>query len=277
MGMAYKLNLTPILTGDKERRNGPRKAPSFGNRRARKLSMGLTKSELIETFRLKVRIISVKMARDLPASVDVDDLMSMGFIGLMDAAEKFDPARGVKFETYAEFRIRGSILDELRRLDWIPRSARDRMNEITAARNLLEARKGDRPTQSEISKEMQMPLGKFQQLLTNLGTQTLVNLEDMPETFEPGESTEADPFQQAVRGEAKVVVARMLEKLGAQERQVLNFYYYRGLNLKEISQILDVSESRVSQVHTQAMANLRQHIKDDAHPVETVLMALIDD
>lgn len=277
MGLAYKLS----QLNEKDRRTRPRKAPSFGNRRARKLSMGLTKSELIETYRFKVRVIAVKMARDLPASVDVDDLMSVGFIGLMDAAEKFDPARNVKFETYAEFRIRGAILDDLRKQDWIPRSARDRMSEIKKARHQVEARLGTRPTQSEVSREMQMPLGKFQQLLTNLGSQTLVNLEDMPETFEPEESTMADPFRQAVRGEAKAVVGRMLEKLTNQERQVLNFYYYRGLNLKEISQILEVSESRVSQIHSQAVADLRQHIrqqiKDESRPPETLFLALIDD
>jgi len=273
MGLAYKIS----QLNEKDRRSGPRKAPSFGNRRARKLSMGLTKGELIEKYRLKVRIIAVKMARDLPPSVDVDDLMSMGFIGLMDAAEKFDPTRNVKFETYAEFRIRGAILDDLRKQDWIPRSARDRMSEVVSARSQVEARTGTRATQSEVSHEMQMPLGKFQQLLTNLGSQTLVNLEDMPETFEPGDSNLADPFREAVRGEAKVVVTRMLEKLNEQERRVLNFYYYRGLNLKEISQILDVSESRVSQIHSQAVGNLRQHIKDESRPVETLFMALIDD
>lgn len=261
----------------RDRRAGARSAPGFGSRRGQKLSMGLTKSELIEKYRYKVRIIAMKMARDLPASVDADDLFSMGYLGLMDAAEKFDATKGAKFDTYAEFRIRGSIIDELRKQDWVPRSARDRMDALQEAANAVEARTGQKPNEKEISKQMKMPLRKFQEMLQNLGSQTLVNLEDMPESIEREESSFPDPFREAVRNEARAVVEKMLNELSEQDRMVLNFYYYRGLNLKEIATIMGVTESRVCQIHSRAVMALKNQIKGEVPAVENVFLALINE
>lgn len=260
-----------------DRRSRPRSAPGFGSRRGQKLSMGLTKAELIEKYRYKVRAIAMKLARELPASVDVDDLFSMGFIGLMDAAEKFDPKRGAKFDTYAEFRIRGAIIDELRKQDWVPRSARDRMDALHSAAEAVEARTGNRPNAEEISKEMRIPLAKFHEMMRDLGSQSLVNMEDMPEGWEQEDSSLPDPFRQVVRNEAKAVVDRMLQSLPDQDRQVLSFYYYRGLNLKEIAQILGVTESRVSQIHSRAVMALKSQLRSDVPAVENVFLALIDE
>lgn len=260
-----------------DRRSGERTAPGFGSRRGQKLSMGLTKTELIEKYRYKVRVIAIKMARDLPACVDSDDLFSMGFLGLMDAAEKFDPTRGVKFDTYAEFRIRGAILDELRKQDWVPRSARDRMDAVQAATEAVETRTGKRPNSIEVSQEMGMPLTKFHEMMRDLGNQTLVNLEDMPEGFEREDSSLPDPFREVVRKEAKAVVGRMLQELPEQDRMVLNFYYYRGLNLKEIATIIGVTESRISQIHTRAVMTLKNQIRSQVPSVENVFLALIDE
>jgi RNA polymerase sigma factor for flagellar operon FliA len=265
-----------------ERRVKNRTAPGFGTRRGQKLSMGLSKTELIEKYRYKVRAIALKLARDLPASVDVDDLYSMGYLGLMDAADKFDPRRGAKFDTYAEFRIRGAIIDELRKQDWVPRSARDRMDALHAAAEAIEARTGVRPNNEEISQEMDMPLSKFHEMIRDLGSQLLVNMEDMPEGWEQADSSMPDPFQEAVRKEAKAVVERLLQSLPEQDRMVLNFYYYRGLNLKEIAAILGVTESRVSQIHGRAIMALKNGLSQkgqakEVPAIESVFLALIDD
>ena len=277
MSQALKTVSHTQTTTREERRHRPRTAPGFGSRRGMKLSMGLTKAELIEKYRYKVRVIAVKMARNMPASVDTDDLFSMGFLGLLDAAEKFDPKRGVQFDTYAEFRIRGAIIDELRKQDWVPRSARDRMNAIRAASDAVEARTGYRPNNRQIRKEMHMPLKKFHEMMRDLGSQTLVNLEDMPEGSDREDSNFPDPFTEAVKKEARTVVDRMLKQLPEQERMVLDFYYYRGLNLKEISEILGVSESRISQIHSRAVMDLKNQIKSEVPVVENVFLALIDE
>ncbi len=260
-----------------DRRSHPRTAPGFGSRRGQKLSMGLTKSELIEKYRYKVRVIAMKLARELPASVDVEDLFSMGFMGLLDAAEKFDPKRGAKFDTYAEFRIRGAIIDELRKQDWVPRSARDRMDALHEAAEAVEARTGARPNAEEISKEMRIPLKKFHEMMRDLGSQSLVNMEDMPEGWEQQDCSLPDPFREVVRKEAKAVVDRMLQALPEQDRMVLGFYYYRGLNLKEISAILGVTESRVSQIHSRAVLALKGQLRSQVPSVENVFLALIDE
>jgi RNA polymerase sigma factor for flagellar operon FliA len=260
-----------------ERRSRSRSAPGFASRRGQKLAMGLTKAELIEKYRYKVRAIAIKLARELPASVDADDLFSMGFLGLMDAAEKFDPRRGAKFDTYAEFRIRGAIIDELRKQDWVPRSARDRMDALHAATEAVEARTGVRPNAKEISQEMRIPLKKFHEMLRDLGSQSLVNLDDMPEGWEQEDSSFPDPFREVVRKEAKAVVDKMLAGLPEQDRMVLNFYYYRGLNLKEIATILGVTESRVSQIHSHAVMALKSSLRSQVPAVESVFLALIDE
>jgi RNA polymerase sigma factor for flagellar operon FliA len=276
---ATSSNPKPLTVNTGERRQRERKAPGFGTRRSNKLSMGLTKLELIENFRYKVRFVAVKLARDLPASTDLDDLISTGFIGLMDAAEKFDPTRGVKFETYAEFRIRGAILDDLRKQDWMSRTARDKINEMKAARENLESANGALPSQTQMSERMHMPLVKFQEMMRDLGSLSLVGLEDLQENFEPLESSDewANPFREAMRKEIKVIVEGMLDSISEQERMVLNFYYYRGLTLREVSMILSVSESRVSQIHTEAVKSLRKLIRSKSTPIENLFIALIDD
>jgi RNA polymerase sigma factor for flagellar operon FliA len=260
-----------------DRRAGTRTAPGYGSRKGRKLAMGLTKTELIEKYRYKVRVIALKMARDLPASVDHEDLYSMGFLGLLDAADKFDETKGARFETYAEFRIRGSIIDELRKQDWVPRSARDRMSAVQAASDAVESRTGKKPSNGEISKEMKMPLGKFQEMLQNLGSQTLINIEDHPELAHKEDPTTTDPFREVVRKEARAVIDRLIKNLPEQEQTVLKLYYYRGLNLREISSIMGVTESRVSQIHTRAVFSLKNQVKGSVPVVENVFLGLLDE
>jgi RNA polymerase sigma factor for flagellar operon FliA len=260
-----------------ERRRAPRSGPSFGSRHGKKFAMGLTKAELIEKYRFQVRMIAIKVARQLPASFDVDDLISIGFIGLLDAAERFDASKNVKFETFSEFRIRGAMLDELRKQDWLPRSARDRLSDIAAAKEEVENRTGAPATLYEVCGKLKITVKKFQELMRDIGAPALVNIEDMPEGFELQTSEKADPFRLAAQGEAKVLVGRLLSDLPEHEQSVLRFHYYRGLNLKEISVILGVSESRICQLRGQALATLRKRVKKDSTPIENVLLALIDE
>jgi RNA polymerase sigma factor for flagellar operon FliA len=130
---------------------------------------------------------------------------------------------------------------------------------------------------TQLSKEMRVPLTKFHEMMRDLGSQSLVNLEDMPEGWEQQDSALPDPFKEVVKKEAKAVVDRMLKALPEQERMVLNFYYYRGLNLKEIAAILGVTESRVSQIHTRAVMSLKNELKSTVPSVENLFLALIDE
>ncbi len=273
MSQAYKVS----RTSTQERRRAPRNGPSFGSRRGHKFAMGLTKAELIEKYRFQVRMIAVKLARELPASFDVDDLISIGFIGLLDAAERFDESRNVKFETFSEFRIRGAMLDELRKQDWLPRSARDRLSEIASAKEEIEDRTGQKATVSEVCGRLKITVKKFQELMRDIGAPALVNIEDMPEGFDIKSTEKEDPFRNAAQSEAKVLVNRLLTELPDHEQSVLRFHYYRGLNLKEISVILGVSESRICQLRSQALISLRKNVKKDSASVENVLLALIDE
>jgi RNA polymerase sigma factor for flagellar operon FliA len=276
MGQAYKLAQYGYQD-IQERRKRTRKAPGFASRRGQKLAMGLTKTELIETYRFRVRMIAVKLARELPPSFDVDDLISIGFIGLLDAAERFDPGRNVKFETFSEFRIRGAMLDELRKQDWLPRSARTRLNEITSAKEEVENTTGLQATSSQICGKLNISVQKFQELMRDVGAPSLTNLEDMPEGFEPKSPDKINPLKLALQAEAKVLVSRLLGTLPECEQSVLKFHYYRGLNLKEISVIMGISESRVCQLRIQALKTLRKRVKQDAASVENLLLALIDE
>jgi RNA polymerase sigma factor for flagellar operon FliA len=279
---ALKLIVTDNSIGaekPEERRSGSRKAPGFASRRGKKLSMGLTRSELVLKFQSKVRIMALKIAKGLGTEHDIDDLCSMGFIGLMDAAEKFDPSRNVQFNTYAEFRIRGAIIDGLRQQDWVPRSARDRMKTLREAAETIEARSGKAPSELEMSQEMKMSLAKFREMMGNLGCQTLVNIDELPETARESvnDMGASDPFKETVRNEAKAIVDRLIDQLPERQRLVLRCLYYRGLTATEVAEILDISTARVSQIHFQAIAMMRDAAKPQGVQTENLLVALIDE
>jgi RNA polymerase sigma factor for flagellar operon FliA len=261
-----------------DRRSGPRKAPGFASRRSLKLSMGMTKAELIERSRHRVRLIAVKMCRNLPSSVDLDDLIGMGYLGLMDAADHFDPSKGIKFETFAEFRIRGSILDELRKLDFVSRTTRDQVNALKNAEEAVRARTGDHVTPGEICKELDMSLDKLHEIVKHLGSTVLINLEDLPPGNELDDSSIDDPFRAAVKQELKAMIENVFHKLPDQEQTVIKLYYFRGLNLREISEIIGLTESRISQIHTHSIKLLRAEIKGLSNcSVESIFQSLLED
>jgi len=184
----------------------------------------------------------------------------------MDAIDKWDPSRDNKFKTYAEFRIRGAILDELRSQDWVPRSVRDKSKALDRTVAALENEIGRAPTEEEISARLNMPMEEFHELVNQVRPVSLLSIDDQP-TFSDSDkksisnllegAKSGNPFNQLNLKVVKDVVAKAIEELPERQRLVLSLYYFEDLNLKEIGQVLQVTESRVSQLHAQAVIRLR--------------------
>ncbi|MBU3693657.1 MAG: RNA polymerase sigma factor FliA [Rhodocyclaceae bacterium] len=207
------------------------------------------------------------MAR-LPSSVQVDDLIQVGLIGLMDAAENFDDTQGAQFETYAAQRIRGAILDELRHADWLPRSVRRNMRQIEAAHSRLEQLLGRTPTERELAETLDIPLDQYQQQLADARGAQLLYYEDFHDSdeahFLDGYAGEGQPTPVSVLEDARFreSLIAAIEQLPEREKLIMGLYYEQELNLKEIGEVLGVSESRVCQLHSQAVARLRSRLRD---------------
>ena len=229
-----------------------------------------TKEKLILEYAPLIKFIAQKIAVRLPSNIEFDDLVSSGVIGLMDAIDKYDPSRDNKFKTYAEFRIRGAILDELRAQDWVPRSVREKAKQLERAHVRLEQRLGRVPTEEEITKELQMTRDEYFDLLNQVKSVSILSLDeagsfnssDRKSILSLLESCKIpSPLAQLNLKTVKDIVTRAIESLPEKQRLVLSLYYYEDLNLKEIGDVLDVTESRVSQLHTQALLWLRRKLK----------------
>lgn len=224
------------------------------------------KDKLIIEYSPLIKFIAQKIAARLPSSIELDDLMSAGVIGLMDAIDKYDPTRDNKFKTYAEFRIRGAILDELRAQDWVPRSVRDKAKLLDRTIQQLEASLGRSATDEEICDKLQISMDEFHDLINQVRPVSLISIDDNT-TFNNNDKKSilnllescklANPHNQLTIKSIKEVVASAIEELPEKQRLVLSLYYYEDLNLKEIGQVLEVTESRVSQLHAQAVTRLR--------------------
>lgn len=216
-----------------------------------------------------VRFLARRIHERLPQHVDIEDLVSAGVVGLMDAFAKFDPTKKVQFRSYAQFRIRGAILDSLRMLDWSPRELRRKGRAVEEAIRTLTARLGRAPGESEIAAEMGLSLDEYQQLLGDLkgleiGTLHLEHSEDSGEeelAYVPGRPDE-DPLFRCLRGELEGRLADAIANLPERERLVMTLYYYEEMTMREIGLALGVVESRVSQVHASAVAHLRSALRD---------------
>ncbi len=216
-----------------------------------------------------VRFLARRIHERLPQHVDIEDLVSAGVVGLMDAFAKFDPAKKVQFRSYAQFRIRGAILDSLRTLDWSPRELRRKGRAVEEAIRVLTARSGRPPGEAEIAVELAMTLEDYQQLLGDLkgleiGTLHLERNEDSGEeelAYVPGRPEE-DPLFRCLKGELEDRLAEAIAKLPDRERLVMTLYYYEEMTMREIGLALGVVESRVSQVHASAVVHLRVALKD---------------
>jgi len=225
-----------------------------------------SKNDLLQRFAPLVRHVVERVAASLPRNVDHEDLYSAGVLGLLDAHAKFDTGKGVKFETYAVWRIKGAVLDQLRALDWVSRSMRRKARNLDGVTRKLDQKLGRAASEEEVAREMRMTRGDFYRLLDHVRGAVLVSLDESRNGEEQEPSTLGDhlPDPNAVDLEARLedeqnrnVMLRTLDQLPEQERLVVALYYYEHMTLKEIGRTLGISESRVSQVHTRAMTRLR--------------------
>ena len=208
-----------------------------------------------------VKRIAQHLIARLPSSVDIDDLMQSGMVGLLEAANNFDPTRGASFETYAGIRIRGSMLDDIRKHDWTPRSVHHKYRQVAEAINAIESELGRPATSEEVAARLEISVDEYHKVLADSASSRLFSLEetlDEPSIHRaPPKSDSATPEQELHKTQFRGKLAREIEQLPERERLVLSLYYEREMNLKEIGQVLDVTESRVCQIHGQAMVRLR--------------------
>ena len=219
---------------------------------------------LMEHYRHIVRYAAERLHSKLPSKVELDDLISAGIFGLMDAIDAFDPARGVKFETYCSPRIRGSILDELRSMDWVPRLVRARAHQLAKATQSLEAHLGRKPTKEETAEELDMNMAEFNRLQRDANAVGLVSLntkyadddgeKDIREIDIIKDKRSRDPLTEAQKRDLKNLLTKGLTRA---ERLIIVLYYYEEMTMKEIGVTLDLSESRVSQMHSSIVQRLK--------------------
>lgn len=227
------------------------------------------REKLLQDNLPEVRYIARRIHDRIPSHVPFDDLVHAGILGLIDAVDKYDPNRNVQLKSYARFRIRGAILDSLRQMDWSPRALRRQARQIEEAQRQLSAKLGRAPAEAEIAIQMGISLEEFQRLLgdlrgLDLGSLTASSTEESPES--PHTSVTAkeqeDPFELCLRSEMRGMLAEAIEVLDEKERHVLGLYYLEELTMKEVGLILDIGESRVSQIHTAAILRLRARLQD---------------
>jgi len=222
---------------------------------------------IVRQYAPLVKYVAGKVSVGMPQSVDFDDLVGFGIFGLFDAIEKFDPDKHVKFKTYAVTRIRGAIFDELRSIDWVPRSVRQKTREIEETIQHLEAKLGRTAADEEVAKELGMSIEQFNQLMLKISGTSMLSLSDIwynndtnsnssaVESIESPNSLRPDAI--AEKDEMRRVIVDAINELPDKEKKVLVLYYYEDLTLKEIGKVLDVTESRISQLHTKAISRLR--------------------
>ena len=229
----------------------------------------LDRESVVEHYGQMVRRAAAQLIARLPANVDIDDLVQAGMIGLLDAVSRYDAAQGTQFETFAMQRVRGAMLDELRGSDWMPRSVRRNQRTIERAIRVLEQALQRPPVESEIAAHLQMSLADYQQFLLEAKGAQLVYLEEAS-----GDDGEEGFLERAVPSSAALPLERLgdqqfrsaligcIERLPEREKLVMSLYYEEGLNLKEIGAVLGVTESRISQLHSQAVSRLRSQLKN---------------
>ena len=229
----------------------------------------LDRDALIRQHAPLVRRIAQHMIAKLPPNVELDDLIQVGMIGLADALSRFETSQGVQFETFAGQRIRGAMLDELRENDWMSRSSRKGQKDIESAIRRLEQQLGRAPRESEIAAFMEMELVDYQSMLSKVRGTQLIYLEDISPAEEDSSSfldrhvadADADPFSLLRDDRMRSALVQAIENLPEREKYVMGMYYEHDMNLKEIAAVLEVTESRVCQLHSQAIARLRAKMR----------------
>jgi RNA polymerase sigma factor for flagellar operon FliA len=229
------------------------------------------RERLVVAYSPLVKYVAGRMSSGLPAHVDEADLVSYGLTGLINAIARFDLSRQIKFETYAITRIRGAIIDELRTLDWVPRSVRTRAREIERANQTLEARLQRAPTDEEMAAQLEMSVADFQEALVQISHSTIIALDELWNTNDQNgdqvslldtlaDHNAPDPQALVDQAELRDRIAAAIAALPEREKLVIALYYYENLTLREIGEVLGVTESRVSQLHTKAVLRLRSKL-----------------
>jgi RNA polymerase sigma factor FliA len=231
------------------------------------------RERLVVAYSPLVKYVSGRMASGLPAHVDEADLISYGLVGLINAIERFEPERAIKFETYAITRVKGAIIDELRSLDWVPRSVRARARQIERANAKLEHQLQRAPTDEEMAAELDLPVEDFQDALLQISTSTVAALDELWTVGDGGgdhvslldtltDENAPDPAAVMDQTDLRERMAAAIVRLPEREKLVVALYYYENLTLREIGEVLSVTESRVSQLHTKAVLRLRSRLAD---------------
>ncbi len=231
----------------------------------------LNRDELILKYAPLIKYIAHRLAMRLPPHISTEVLISAGVIGLMDALNKYDPTKNVQFKTYADFRIRGAMLDELRSLDWVPRSIRQKAAQLEKTYLTLERKRGGPVDDEEVAKELGLTLEEYYDLITEIKGISLLDLEGLryqiPQFVDDNfltlliDGKENDPFHLLSLEELKKILARAIDELSPKEKTVISLYYYEEMTLKEIGAVLGFTESRICQIHTKAILKLRAKIK----------------
>jgi RNA polymerase sigma factor FliA len=230
---------------------------------------------LVLAYSPLVKYVAGRMGSGLPSHVEDSDLISYGLLGLISAIERFDPGRDIKFETFAIARIKGSIIDELRSLDWVPRSVRAKAREIEKVNAQLENRLQRAPTDNEMAEALEMDVEEFQEALTRISNSSVVALDELWTVSDASgdqvslidtikDPTAIDPAQELDASEMKDRLADAIARLPEREKLVVALYYYENLTLREIGEVLGVTESRVSQLHTKAVLRLKSRLQEEA-------------
>lgn len=232
---------------------------------------------IVENLKL-VRQVAQRFHVGPNSPIELADLMQFGVMGLIDATEKFDSSKGTSFQSYARFRIKGSILDGLRHLDFVPRSVRRKRRELLAATQRVEQASGAQATEEALAEEMDLDQDELQELLGRVRATTLTSVEEMTERGGEAELSDAlegtgaslDPVEATERAEVRALIASALDELPEKERMVLSLYYYDELTMREVGDVLGVTESRVSQLHAKALSRLRTHLETPLGAFATV-------
>ncbi|NTW76454.1 MAG: FliA/WhiG family RNA polymerase sigma factor [Syntrophaceae bacterium] len=228
------------------------------------------REKLIMQYAPLVKNIVGRLAAKLPIDLaDKEDLVNVGIMGLMSALEKYDKNRNVQFETYASFRIRGAVLDELRAKDWVPRATRSKDNKLENAMVVLEKKLGRAPTEDEIAQQLNIPLEEYFKLLDEARCISLISTEDLPPDYLERYSREdiveeisaGNPLNLLVNMEIKDKLKKAIDRLPEKEKIVLSLYYFEELTMKETGRVMELTESRVCQLHAQAVLRLRSMVK----------------
>lgn len=227
---------------------------------------GQSKSELVEQHAALVKRIAYHLIARLPPSVDVEDLIQAGMIGLLDASHQFNASQGASFETYAGIRIRGAMLDEIRRNDWAPRSVHKKAREISQKMHEIEQQKGRNASDAEVAAALGLDINDYHHQLQDSTGHQLFSLDDFSDSDEthaqPISSGPAAPDVEVQEDDFQTALAQAIDTLPERERLLMSLYYNDELNLKEIGEVLGVSESRVSQIHSQTVIRLRSKLRD---------------